>query len=163
MKKATVTTDGFSRREVNRALLVTAFALLTPGARAIASETDTPLFDFAIAGGAHHGLYLDRARDTLALGERLLLRAEPENPYDANAIAVHRRDGLMLGYMPRYANEPIAALLAEGARIDAEVVERLHVRDGEETPDDLAFTFFLNGDPRIRLTLRGRPATNSGS
>jgi hypothetical protein len=26
----------------------------------------------------------------------------------------------------------------------------------EDAPDDLAFTLFLNGDPRIRLTLRGQ-------
>ncbi len=150
--------DEFSRREVNRALLVTAFALLTPGGRLMAADADTPLFDFAIAGGSHHGLYRDRMRDVLALGERLLLRAEPENPYDANAVAVHHADGLMLGYIPRVAN--VARLLAEGARIDAEVVERLQVRDGEKAPDDLAFTFFLNGDPRIRLTLRGRAAAS---
>jgi hypothetical protein len=148
--------DEFSRRDVNRALLVTAFALLTPGGRTIAAEADTPLFDFAVAGGGYHDL--GRVRDVLALGERLLLRAEPDNPYDANAVAVHRADGPMLGFIPRVANEPIARLLAAGARIDAEVVERLHVRNGEKAPDDLAFTFFLNGDPRIRLTLRGRSA-----
>jgi hypothetical protein len=150
--------DEFSRRDVNRALLVTAFALLMPGGRTIAAEADTPLFDFAIAGGGHHGLYRDGMRDALSFGERLLLRAEPKNPHDSNAVAVHHTDGLMLGYIPRGANEPIARLLAAGARIDAEVVERLHVRNGEKAPDDLAFTFFLNGDPRIRLTLRGRAA-----
>ena len=151
MQKMTMT-DEFSRREVNRALLVTAFALLAPGGRVAAAKADTPLFDFAIAGGNHHGLYL--VREALAIGERLRLRAEPDNPHDANAIAVHRADGLMLGYVPRIANEPVAQLLAEGAQIDAEVVERIRMRSYEEPPDDLAYTFFISGDPRIRLTLR---------
>jgi hypothetical protein len=145
--------SSFSRREVNRALLATAFALLTPAGRMAAVAVDTPLFDFAIAGGGYHSL--GRVRDALTLGERLMLRAEPDNPHDANAVAVHHADGRMLGYIPRVANEPIAQLLADGARIDAEVVERLNVRNGEKAPDDLAFTLFLNGDPRIRLTLRG--------
>jgi hypothetical protein len=61
----------------------------------------------------------------------------------------------MLGYIPRIANEPITQLLAKGARIDAEVVERLHVGRYEKPPDDLVFTAFISGDPRIRLTLRG--------
>jgi hypothetical protein len=143
----------FSRREVNRALLATAFALLTPAGRMAAAAADTPLFDFAIAGGWHHGLLA--MRDRLALGERLVLRAEPDNPHDANAVAVHHADGRMLGYVPRAANEPLVRLLTQGACIEAEIVGRLGVGRDEDIPDDLVFTGFTDGDPRIRLTLRG--------
>lgn len=147
-----VMTDQFSRRDVNRALLAGAFALLTPAGPMIAAQARTPLFDFAIAGGWHHGLW--GIRDYLVRGERLLLRAEPDNLHDLNAVAIHHADGLMLGYLPRIANEPIARLLAQGVRVDAEVVERLNISQGQDVPGDLVFTSFTNGDPRIRLTMR---------
>jgi hypothetical protein len=146
-------TAPFTRRDVSRALLASAFAAAASPALSAAPRAATPLFDFAIAGGQYHWLY--EVRDGLVLGERLLLRAEPENPHDANAVAVYRADGVMLGYVPRIANQPIARLLAQGARIDAVVVERLDVRSSDDLPDNLAFTFFLNGDPRIRLVLNG--------
>ena len=44
----------FTRRDVNQALLATAFAVF--GGRAVAARASTPLFDFAIAGGNYHGL-----------------------------------------------------------------------------------------------------------
>jgi hypothetical protein len=99
---------------------------------------------------------LDKVRDILARGERLALRPEPRNPHDANAVAVHRTSGLMLGYIPREANEPIARLLERGARVDAIVIEPLRVGRATDVPDDLAFTGFSDGDPRIRLIHRGR-------
>ena len=138
-----------TRREAGGALLGGALALVVPGA-APARAASVPLLDFAIAGGWYHGLC--RTWKTLAVGERLVLRAEPENPCDANAVAVHRADGLMLGYVPRAANPPIARLLRGGATIEAEIVGRLDQGDGEEG-DALAFTSFMEGDPRIRLTL----------
>lgn len=145
--------DQFTRREVDRALLIGAFALVGVRAVSLPAHAATTLFDFAIAGGRFHRL--EDVRDGLAGGERLLLRAEPENPHDANAVAVHRADGLMLGYIPRAANEPIARLLQQGARIDAVVVEPLRFSRVDDIPDDLAFTGFTDGDPRIRLVLRG--------
>lgn len=145
--------EQFTRREINRALLVGALAVLVPGARIHAACTPTPLFDFAITGGGYHGL--DTVRDTIASGERLMLRAEPENPHDGDAIAVHRCEGLMLGYIPREANGPIASLLRRNAQIEAVVVEFLRFRRSVDIPDDFAFTGFADGDPRVRLTLVG--------
>jgi hypothetical protein len=106
-----------------------------------------PLFDFAIAGGSYHGL--GEARPGLALGTRMRLVAEPLNPFDANAVAVVRADGLRLGYVPRSANPPVAALLAQGRQLGAELTSWL----GRDSWNDesLAFTYYLNGDPRWRL------------
>lgn len=146
-------TDQFTRREINRALLVSAFALAGPAAIAAPRRALTPLFDFAIAGGWYHGL--KDVRDHLVCGERLLLRAEPANPYDANAVAVHRTGGLMLGYIPRIANEPIVRLLEKGARIEAVIVERLNFSRAADIPDDFVFTGFTYGDPSVRLMLSG--------
>jgi hypothetical protein len=146
----------FTRREVNRALLASALSLAAARIIPAPATPATTLFDFAIAGGWYHGL--DQVRDTLAYGEHLVLRPEPQNPHDANAIAVHRTRGLMLGYIPREANEPIARLLERGARIDAVIVEMPHIIRAADIPDNLAFTGFSDGDPRIRLIHRGRLA-----
>jgi len=35
-------------------------------------------------------------------GEAILLRREPDNPHDPNAIAVDTRDGDQIGYLPRH-------------------------------------------------------------
>ena len=59
-------------------------------------------------------------------GDVLTLRREPENPYDANAIAVCwvDRDGvaLQLGYVPRPLAMLLAPLVDEGAQLSAKVI-----------------------------------------
>jgi hypothetical protein len=149
---AGTTSDQFTRREVNRALLAATLMLAAPTA-VVTRRPGMHLFDFAIAGGGYHGLY--DVREELMIGEELKLRAEPDNPFDVNAVAVHRAGGLMLGYLPREANAPVARLLASGESIEARVIGRLVFGRAEDVPDDFAFTGFVNGDPRIRLLLRG--------
>lgn len=144
--------DRITRREVNRGLVALAAALAAPGA-VVARGVPLRLFDFAIAGGAYHSL--QRVREQIAVGEALALRAEPQNPHDRNAVAVHRGDGLMLGYVPRAANAPVARLLAAGRRVEARVVGRIAFRRSADIPRDVAFTSLAPGDPRIRLVLRG--------
>jgi hypothetical protein len=143
--------DQFTRRGVNLALLGLALGLAAPGATRPA--TRTVLFDFAIAGGYYHGL---RKRLDLFVPRLLLpLRAEPDNPHDANAVSVLAPDGQRLGYVPREANAPVARLLASGAHVACEVVGPLKVRDARDVPDELVFTGFTYGDPRLRLTVIG--------
>lgn len=154
----------FTRREVNRALLATALAMA--GSARLPARTH--LYDFAIAGGFHHGL--DQVRDLLQPGERLDLRLEPDNPHDPSAVAV-MRGALRLGYLPREANAPVARLIATGGTVLAEVVGPLHVERVADIPDDLVFTGFTDGDPRVRLTVvgdrpdglpEGRPSSRPG-
>jgi len=108
-----------------------------------------PLFDFAIAGGGYHGL--PQARSGLSVGLRVMIKAEPGNPHDANAVAVLRADGLRLGYVPRSANPPVAALLAQGRRLAAELTAWLDESAWQD--EALASTFFVPGDPRWKLEL----------
>ena len=139
----------FTRREVNRALLATAFAML--GGKSAGAPMR--LFDFAIAGGDYYQLedVLERIRP----GMRLTLVREAANPYDADAVAVHL-DGVKLGFIPRSANTPVARLLDRGARVSAEVVRMLDVERYEDVPEELVYTSFLSGDPMIRLTVDER-------
>ena len=134
-----------SRRDFGRALALCAATSAAPAIPAVRK----PILDFAVAGGWFHGLR--QALVDLAVGERLRLIAEPENPYDQNAVAVWRGD-VKLGYVPRAANAPLARLLAEGATLEAEVCRFFGAAADDRRPDDFAFTSVATGDPVIRAT-----------
>lgn len=143
-----------TRRDFGRALIAGAATAATPGfavGRELVAVAREPVLDFAIAGGWFHGL--PTALADLAVGERLRLVAEPENPYDANAVAVWRGP-VKLGYVPRAANAPLARLLAGGAKVEAEITRFFKAAPKDRAPDDFAFTSVTNGDPVIRATKR---------
>lgn len=142
-----------TRRDVHRLLLGAALAATVRPTAAVAAAR--PLFDVAVAGGGYHGLY--DVIDRLAVGVRLTLRREPDNPYDARAVAIMLGD-LRLGYVPRRANAPVAALLDEGATVVADVVGHLDLGDrGKRMPEGVAFTTAVDGDPRLRLSVIEAP------
>ena len=60
----------------------------------------------------------------LVVGETLVLRREPSNPYDALAIEVLTRSGFKLGYVPRRDNEPFARLIDDGRSVIARVAAK---------------------------------------
>ena len=93
-----------------------------------------------IAGARHREEALAAA--TLAPGDRLELRREPDNPHDANAIAVHG-GGRHLGFVPRELAEEIAPALDAGASWSAVVL-----REQRASPRD----------PRTGLTMLLAPA-----
>jgi len=55
---------------------------------------------------------------SMAVGERLQLVREPDNPYDANAVRVEWR-GVKLGYVPRRDNAAVARQMDRGAALEA--------------------------------------------
>jgi hypothetical protein len=59
-----------------------------------------------VAGVTFNGRQAVIAR--LDFGEEILLKREPSNPYDRNAISVERQNGQQIGYINRY----LAATLA---------------------------------------------------
>jgi len=58
--------------------------------------------------------------EDLRVGDRLELLREPDNPHDANAIAVAWR-GRKLGYVPRRENAALAWGLDRGERVQARI------------------------------------------
>ena len=138
-----------TRREVNLSLLSAAFAVVA-GLPASACAAPVHLFDFAIAGASYYDLAA--VLPGMRLGARLALIREPNNPHDANAVAVHTEAGGMLGFIPRRANSPIAQLLDAGHAVRAEVKEILKLGRYTDLPRDLVFTSVASGDPVIRLT-----------
>ena len=98
----------------------------------------------AVAGaGRHHAQALES--EAAAPGRPLVLRRDPENPHDRNAIAVHAADGGdQLGWVPR----EIAAELAP--RLDSgETWSALAMRESRASPRD----------PRTGLTMLLAPAS----
>lgn len=58
----------------------------------------------------------------LALGDRLDLVREPDNPHDTRAVRVDWR-GTQLGYLPRRENRVVAAEMDAGTRVEARIAE----------------------------------------
>lgn len=102
------------------------------------------LLTCCIAGAAYHEL--DTALPTLTIGDRLILRREPENSYDANVILVLTMTGHKLGYIPRVENHDLAMRMDTGVTMYAvlhsnpntSAVRPLHIHVYQEATDDVA-------------------------
>jgi hypothetical protein len=71
-----------------------------------------------LAGFRHHEA--PTLLPALRAGSPLILSAEPDNPHDGDAVAIHWQ-GHMLGYLPRGENLVVARLLARQRRLSARV------------------------------------------
>lgn len=70
------------------------------------------------AGLAHHEA--KQVWDNLAVGDDLVLRREPDNAHDVNAVRVLWRDRT-LGYLPRQDNADVARLMDRGETIQGRI------------------------------------------
>ena len=96
----------------------------------------------SVAGaGRHHAEAI--ASEEAAPGRPLTLRRDPENPHDANAIAVDAADGQQVGWVPREVAEELAPEL-DGSRPWSAIV----LREQRRSPRD----------PRHGLTMLLAPA-----
>ncbi len=85
------------------------------------------LLDSYIAGT----MYTEEVSDleALATGEELLLRREPDNRFDENAIMVLNSEGAKLGYIPEKDNVVFARLMDAGKIIKVSVIDSEYLRD----------------------------------
>ena len=82
--------------------------------------------NFYIVGIRHNASCRGQACGDLpavALGDKLKLRPEPENKFDACAVSVHLSDGEMLGYIPRYYSKGVSERLADGVTYSCRIIE----------------------------------------
>lgn len=99
----------------------------------------------ALAGLQYHGWRQDNGMDGQNIpqpGDRLQLVREPDNAYDANAVRVEWRNGIMLGHLPRIIARDVATDL------DAGVALRAYVRNARaDGPKAWALKALLVGTP----------------
>lgn len=128
--------SGLNRREMLKS------AALTPVVPSLASAIAAPqpmaliLPDAQVAGIGYHA-----SRDTLlsmARGLRVVLRRDPLNGHDPEAVAIHLVSGEMIGYVPRGMNTAIAALLDAGHTVVGEITD----------PERREFQTRLSGDQK---------------
>jgi len=62
------------------------------------------------------------------VGDRLTLRREPDNPYDAKAVRVEWH-GTQIGYAPRADNVDLARLMDRGTLVEARILNLQQSRD----------------------------------
>lgn len=62
-------------------------------------------------------------------GDPLVLRKEPENPYDAEAIKVETPEGLHLGYIPRTDTPRWNPHFEDTLKVEFEAGERVYSPD----------------------------------
>lgn len=103
-----------------------------------------------VAGaGEHHADAL--ASDAAAPGSALVLRRDPGNAYDPNAIAVETADGAQLGFVPRELAARVAPRLDAGEAWSAVVL-----RERRASPRDprTGLAMLLAAGPGIELNVR---------
>ncbi|MBK8236649.1 MAG: HIRAN domain-containing protein [Deltaproteobacteria bacterium] len=84
---------------------------------------ETPL-SFRVAGQAYGA---DPKAIAIANGDPLELVHEPDNPFDASAVAVRARDHTMLGYVPRQYSHMLSSLMSTGLPISVAATRRILV------------------------------------
>lgn len=77
-----------------------------------------------LSGQSHHA-----PDHPVTVGQELGLLREPNNAYDPHAVIVVLRDGVKLGYVPRYYSQMVARLLDSGAAIRGQVVRSLRTAE----------------------------------
>ena len=106
------------RRDLIRTLCgLLGLGTLTTRRAQAAAPREIRLAGMHVAGTAYYDA--EAAADRLRPGQRLTLRRQPENRYDALAIEVLGPEGHKLGYVPRRSNEMPAQLMDAGKRLSA--------------------------------------------
>lgn len=89
-------------------------------------DAETIQRDFYIMGVRHHTPCMGKDCTLLpkvTLGDELYFEREPQNEYDANAIRVLTKNGVHLGYVPRYYNLPIIERLDKDDSYSCRVID----------------------------------------
>ena len=96
--------------------LIISLVLALPHARA--EEVTSLVQRSPLAGSQYYAL--SSVWGEIRPGDKLLLKREPENRHDANAVRVEW-NGHQLGYVPRAENRALAAAMDRGDKVEARV------------------------------------------
>lgn len=70
-----------------------------------------------LAGESYRQDTIRRCRE----GERVILKREPNNPHDKNAVAVLRQNGEQIAYLTRDNAEWVSRVMDEGRELEAKI------------------------------------------
>lgn len=104
-----------------------------------------------VAGAARHHAHALES-DAVAPGRPLVLRRDPDNPHDPNAIAVHALSGEQVGWVPRAIAADLAVDLDAGRPWSAVVL-----REQRPSPRDPRSGLTMLLAPAAQIELRVRP------
>jgi hypothetical protein len=114
---------------------------------------DSRLLYCKIAGARHYpALYESRFKP----GSIGLLRPEPENAYDANAVAVWDGEGsVQVGYIPAVLSGEVASRIRAGEKLVAFVLRE--IRRQSQSGQRAAFHVLVMPDRELNLSVAQRP------
>ena len=101
-----------------REILCTAVLTCALAAPASAQQMRILVQSSPLAGSQYYAL--SSVWGEIRTGDKLLLKREPENRHDANAIRVEW-NGHQLGFVPRAENRALAAAMDRGEKVEARV------------------------------------------
>lgn len=79
------------------------------------------LLDCQIHGSHYYDCLSLLSQDKLSVGQPLILRRQPDNAYDENAIEILTQRGVKLGYVPQKDNTVIANLLDQHCSLSTHI------------------------------------------
>ncbi|MCQ2385176.1 MAG: HIRAN domain-containing protein, partial [Clostridia bacterium] len=92
--------------------------------------------------------------DNLEVGTPVILKHDPTNEYDANALAFYLSDGTMLGYLPK-KDQPFARIFMKKGYIECEIsnIDDTYIDTETTLSEDMVdYDEYNNGDVRISRT-----------
>lgn len=101
--------------------------------------------------------------DNLEVGTHVILKHDPTNEYDANALAFYLSDGTMLGYLPK-KDQPFARIFMKKGYIECEIsnIDDTYIDTETTLSEDMVdYDEYNNGDVRISRTESHRGFGNS--
>lgn len=101
--------------------------------------------------------------DNLEVGTPVILKHDPTNEYDANALAFYLSDGTMLGYLPK-KDQPFARIFMKKGYIECEIsnIDDTYIDTETTLSEDMVdYDEYNNGDVRISRTESRRGFGNS--
>lgn len=94
------------------------------------AKKEIHLIDVFIAGYQYYEGMKEEVVQSLQIDDSVVLKREPKNRYDENAIEVYTRSGHKLGYLPRSDNTVLAAMADQ----DVELMAKLSHIDRHAPP-----------------------------
>lgn len=113
--------------------------------------------NFSVVGMQHRDNY-EKLMEIIEEGTLVVLKPEPDNPYDSNALAFYLKDGTLIGYLPK-KDQPFARIFLAQGQMEGEICEvddKWLDTEFVLTPDIMDASAFEEGEVRLsKVTCSG--------